>query len=455
MPQLKAGSVLGGWTLESYIDAGGNAEVWEAQRGGGEPVALKVLKSRNVDSEPYQRFRQEVLALERIGAVPGVLPILEYDLPERPTGDRRAWLAMPLATPLAEALRECRLRDVVAAIAAVAETLYRLQREHGIHHRDIKPANLYMRDGEPAISDFGLVDLPEGLDLTLVGRPLGPLHFLAYEMLTNAVSADPGPADVYSLAKSLWVLCTDQRWPPPGEQSAANSSTSVGKFRPHRLAIELDRLIERGTRHLPADRPTMDAFAADLRAWLDLDASNPAEQGDTSALWEMLRVAAAPRLTEVQRDANERQCVRAAARRLQELLEPLHAEIRQNFPAAEFNVRPRYLETSLKLDVWGHQIAHEDLRGTVLSGPGRNPVRLVIGVLVMVLEDGLLHYRGMYYLGQTETMGGYIDEWKSDLLAVPCDSLALKNGLAQLTAEMIRQFPEWLQKLNDSLTSVE
>ena len=61
----------------------------------------------------------------------------------------------------------------------------------------------------------------------------------------------------------------------------------------------------------------------------------------------------------------------------------------------------------------------------------------------------------MDYLGRTETMGGHIDEWKSDLAVAPCDSLAQENGLAQLAAELIRQFPEWLRKLNDSLASVE
>ncbi len=37
------------------------------------------------------------------------------------------------------------------------------------------------------------------------GRPLGPAHYMAYEMILNPASADPHPADVYSLGKPMGV----------------------------------------------------------------------------------------------------------------------------------------------------------------------------------------------------------------------------------------------------------
>jgi len=294
MPQLSSGTTLGSWTLQDFINQGGNGEVWSAQRADGESAALKILKTKKVTSEPYARFRQEIGALEQIGRRAGVLPILDYEFPHAPSR-KRAWFAMPLATPLADELRGHPLRDVVAAVGFIAETLAALKREHGIHHRDVKPDNLYMWNGEPALSDFGLVDIPEGTDLTNSDRPLGPANFLPYEMLTDASRADPGPADVYCLAKTLWVLSTDQRWPPPGEQPATASALSVNEFHTHRLAGQLDRLIENCTKTAPEERPTMDQLASDLRAWLDLDARTPPDSVDTSGIWKLLRLCAGVR----------------------------------------------------------------------------------------------------------------------------------------------------------------
>lgn len=334
MPQLRSGTTFCDWTLRDVLGEGGNATVWRASGSNGELVALKILNTRNIKSEPYSRFRQEIAILQRLGERKGVLPILEHHLPEAPSRQQRAWLAMPIATPLAEKLRERSLRDVISSIAIIAETLAELKREHGVHHRDIKPTNLYVWQGEPVLSDFGLADIPDGLDLTSSGRPLGPAHFPPYEMLADAAHADPGPADVYLLAKTLWVLCTDQKWPPPGEQSLGNTALSINNFRPHPLARQLDALIDRCTKHQPEERPTMVALAADLRSWLEIESREPPSSRDTSQLWKSLREIAAPRLTEAQRKADELQCVRAAARKLQELLAPLHADIRQNFADA-------------------------------------------------------------------------------------------------------------------------
>jgi Protein kinase domain. len=361
---------------------------------------------------------------------------------------------MPLAKPLALELEGAPLRDVVAAVAFTAETLAALELDHGIHHRDLKPANLYIWNGEPAVSDFGLADIPDGLDLTTDGRPLGPANFLPYEMVAHAASADPGPADVYSLAKTLWVLATDQRWPPPGEQSAANSALSVNEFRPHALAKELDALIERCTKHRPGERPTIAELGRDLRSWLKLDAHTPPTSVDTSSLWKDLRKAAAPRLTEVQKEAEEQQCLRAAARRLQELLEPLHTEIRTNFPAAEFNRRPELVQTLFRLDILRETVS-DDIRAVIISGPGFNPIRLIIGAAVMIREDGQLHYRGLFYLGRTETMGGQIDEWMSERAAAACGSIELEAGLIGLATSIQEAFPNWLRKLKEALEANE
>ena len=445
------GGSIGKWELVDPLGKGGNAEVWRATDGES-IVALKILNQRRTESEPYQRFRQEIETLRQIGGHPSIMPLLDAHLPEAPSKVYPAWLAIPTAVPLAEALSQSGLREVVTAAAGIANAFADLHEHYHIHHRDIKPSNLYLYDGRPTISDFGLADLPESDDLTATGQPLGPKFFLAYEMIDDPKNADPGPADVFSLAKTLWVLCTDQRWPPQGEQQASTSVYSVGSFRPHPLAHHLDKLIERCTRHEPSMRPSMRQLSEDLQAWLSLDDDTPQQSVDLSATWSRLRETAEPRLRQVDEEAAQLQCFRAAVRRLQELLEPLHAEIRQEFPAAQFNQRLKFVETMFH-ESSKHEITNEDIRATILSGSGLDPVLLAIGVAIRTRVSGELECGGISYLGTTKTMGGQIDSWESERKRVACGSIAVEDGLSALAAEIRYKFPSWLERFTAALSS--
>jgi len=197
---------VGPWILSEQLGRGGNATVWTATRPGDDtPVALKVINVTKVEREPYQRFVREIGFLRKHQSVDGVLPLIDAYLPETPTKKDRPWLAMPIAVPIAEALRDQALDRVVEALATVADTLWRLQRDLGIAHRDIKPGNLYELDGAWLIGDFGLIALPDTTGLTAEGKPLGPAHYAPYEMIRDPSTADPHLADVYSLPSvSTW-----------------------------------------------------------------------------------------------------------------------------------------------------------------------------------------------------------------------------------------------------------
>ena len=389
--------------------------------------------------------------MRQIGDHPNIMPLLDAHLPEAPSKARPAWLAMPIAAPLAESVSQSGLREVVTAIAEIANALADLHELHHVHHRDIKPSNLYLHHGRPTISDFGLVDLPESDDLTVAGRPLGPKFFLAYEMIDNPKNADPAAADVFSLAKTLWVLCVDQRWPPQGEQQASNSAYSVSSFSPHPLAHHLDKLIERCTRHEPSLRPSMKQLSEELQAWLSLDDDTPQQSVDLSATWRRLRESAQPRLSQVDEEAAQLQCFDAAVHRLQELLEPLHAEIRREFTAAEFNQLPKIVE-SMFHESLRHEITNEYISATTLSGSGLNPVRLVIGVAIRTRISGELEFGGIVYLGKTLTIG-QIGSWESERRRVACGSIAVEEGLSRLATEIQSQFPSWLEQFTTALAS--
>ena len=453
MPRHRKADLVGRWELIELLGQGGNAEVWRATDGDSE-VALKILNQSRVDSEPYQRFRQEIQALQQIGSHPSILPLLDAHLPEGRSRGSLAWLAMPIAMPLREALKESTLREVVVAVTVIARTLAELGEQFDIHHRDIKPSNLYLLEDRPALSDFGVADIPEADDLTVASKPLGPKHFLPYEMIDDPKNADPAPADVYSLAKTLWVLCVDHRWPPQGEQHAENNAYSIAALRPYPLARSLDELIERCTQHEPGKRPSMRQACDDLQAWLALDKNTPQQSVDLSETWGKLRAAAEPRLRQVSDEAAQQQCFRQTVQRLQELLDPLHTEIRREFSAVKFNQQLKIVE-SFFFEHPKYETTNEDIRATVLSGPDWNPVLLVIGVAVRTKTNGDVKLGGLYYLGRIETMGGQIDRWQSERQRVPCDSILLEASIAQLAGEIRAMFPSWLEKFNAALESEE
>src|SRR6266498_3122384 len=138
-----AGDRVGDWTLLEALGSGGNAEVWRAKHASsGTVAALKLLRVRNPGSERYRRFRDEIRVHQLLAGTPGLLPLLDHSLPDHPSRVEPAWLAMPEATLIRDALAEADLHTTVAAMASIAATLASLA-ERRIHHRDVKPENLY------------------------------------------------------------------------------------------------------------------------------------------------------------------------------------------------------------------------------------------------------------------------------------------------------------------------
>jgi len=277
---MKSGQKFGPWELRDFLARGGNGEVWKAFRPDYGLVALKVLNSGKPDSEPYKRFQAEVQILKEIGPRKGVIRLLDSAFPQKP-GDPRPWLAMEIAIPIKEALgKEASVEDVIRAIADISETLALLARE-GIHHRDIKPDNLFRVAAGWAIGDFGLASYPNKDALTEDGRKLGPIYYIAPEMLNNPTASTGGPADVYSLAKTLWVLVTGQRYPLSGPYQSEIEQVALQSYVNHPRIAALDNVLEKATLYDPLARPTMAQFAEEMRAWL-IKPSNPTPPQDVS-----------------------------------------------------------------------------------------------------------------------------------------------------------------------------
>ena len=216
--------MVGEWTPISQIGRGGNGEVWKAQNRDGQVVAVKYL--HRTEDDRYKRFIAETQILQALKGVDGIVPMLACGLPKQPSLTNPAWFAMPLATTLQKWAEGKGFEELVDAFAQLSATLAALAKRE-IAHRDIKPENLFWLNDRAAVGDFGLVDFPGKEMLTVPFKRLGPMFYLAPEMLNEPHTAKGEPADVYALAKSLWVMASGQTYPIPGEYRDAIYQTRL------------------------------------------------------------------------------------------------------------------------------------------------------------------------------------------------------------------------------------
>ena len=252
--------------------------VWEVVDEQGVRGAMKFLHKSHFEQpgKRLARFKDEIEFLRRESGRRGILPLLDANLPEQPDADNRPWLVTPLARTFSSLSLAgvSKLPELVAKIEGIARVLSALHDE-GKYHRDLKPENLLDLDGKPLIGDFGLVDYPGKEAVTESSEILGPMFYLAPEMMADAADLPSGPADVYSLAKTLWVLASGQQYPLPGEMRVNTRALRLSTYCPHPRASMLDLLLERCTQHDAARRPTMLVFADELAAWLKEPDSAP------------------------------------------------------------------------------------------------------------------------------------------------------------------------------------
>ncbi|MFG1611013.1 protein kinase [Actinoplanes sp. NPDC049265] len=270
-PSCQLGDSVGRWLLAEPLGQGSNGEVWSCTRPGYDgTAAIKVLSNQR-NAERFGRFRNEIGFLLTQRQRPGVVPIVDHDL----DSNGKVWYVMPLAVPLRDALEGDRAtQGVVEAMAAISATLAALA-EGGIAHRDLKPDNLFRLDRAWCIGDFGLVKYPNGTPLTRHGRKLGPADFMAPEMRECPDEADPAAADVYSFAKTLWVLVAGANIPFPGAHRADDEICRLTARVDYKYAPELDLIIERSTARDPTSRPSMREVAEELSAMLKPPADQP------------------------------------------------------------------------------------------------------------------------------------------------------------------------------------
>jgi len=201
-PPSLTGAQLGAYRIECLLGEGGMARVYRGADPSGQPVAVKVVRSKLARDKVFRRrFEREARVAREIrsSALVGVLDSGEHEgtpylVQEFMSGGSlEARLERDRRLALDETLRVAdRLADGLAALGAA-----------GIVHRDVKPGNvLFDAAGRASLADFGLVRDAKGTVLTRVGQTLGSPHYMAPEQIRGEEVTSA--TDVYSLACLLY-----------------------------------------------------------------------------------------------------------------------------------------------------------------------------------------------------------------------------------------------------------
>lgn len=264
------------------LGCGGNGEVRKATCiQTGELVALKCLNEEaKTNSEKKLRFEDEINTMLLANRqIKGIIPILDYSIED-------GWYVMPIADTINNHCGS--IEEIVSGVIQIAEVLVDLHKI-GLSHRDIKPGNMLFYDGRWVLCDFGLVDIQDNPhNLTKNSSRVGAQRTMAPEMSRYAKDADGTKADVYSLAKSLWILLTNNKDGFEGRYDVTDDSISLHKYTHLRkeYLVEVDELLDIATQNAPEDRLDIVHFVKLLREWQETNKNTVLQQVKT---WNFIK----------------------------------------------------------------------------------------------------------------------------------------------------------------------
>lgn len=272
--QLNKGQKIGKWTLGKKISQGGNAFVWRVNLDKTKSYAMKILK-KNKDT-PVQRFKNEIETMQTFSSIDGILNVYDFD-----TSGEYIWFVMDLAKIVEP--EKLNLTEKINGIRDISKVLEELHSK-GYSHRDIKPDNILLYKKNFVLSDFGLVKYPDKEEITRSDQgSVGPVWTIAPEMRRDPREADGKKADVYSLAKTMWILLTEIDKGFDG-QYIVGEVNSLKTFFPDEYLSSIEELMKDSTSNDPDKRPDITAFRKKLEAWLDehsnFSKTNPKEWVD-------------------------------------------------------------------------------------------------------------------------------------------------------------------------------
>jgi len=257
------GITLGSYEILEAIGEGGMARIYKGYHAElNRYAAIKVVHwGLQEDLDFTERFRREAQAIASLRH-PNIVQI--YDFGKHESG---YYMAMEFVdgSDLAVMLRHAHTQqtylppeETTKIIKGVASALDYAHR-NGVIHRDVKPSNIMInRDGQPILTDFGLVMLPLQSSQVTLGSVFGTPHYVAPEQAISSADAVPA-SDIYSLGVVLFEMATNRvPFDDPSPLSVALKHVSDAPPSPvtlnPNLPLPLEDVILKALSKTPADR---------------------------------------------------------------------------------------------------------------------------------------------------------------------------------------------------------
>ena len=211
-----------------------------------------------------ERFRREIEIIQ-LHNITGVVPVIDFHIPDD-FNRNYSWYSMPLATSFEDFTKDMTIQKIAKEFLGLIENLKKLH-ELGVSHRDIKPDNFLYYNERLCLADFGLAKTSDSGNLTPERRDVGAKFTMAPEMRRTASTVDGKLADIFSLAKSLWIALTKQNLGFDGQYNP-NSSLALSNFHSNVFFSPLDEFLLAATQNSPELRPSLDDFTSSINRWL-------------------------------------------------------------------------------------------------------------------------------------------------------------------------------------------
>lgn len=208
------GTRLGSYEIIAAIGQGGMARIYKGFHAElNRYTAIKVVHwGLQEDPEFTERFRREAQAIA-ILRHSNIVQI--FDFGQHTSG---YYMVMEFieGSDLAVILRQYRERKEIfprdKTIRIIRDVAAALDYAHsrGVIHRDVKPSNIMITpEGQPILTDFGLVMLPTHKSQATIGNTFGTPHYVAPEQAISSAAA-VSASDIYSLGVILYEITTGQ-----------------------------------------------------------------------------------------------------------------------------------------------------------------------------------------------------------------------------------------------------
>jgi serine/threonine protein kinase len=265
------------YTFAYKIGKGGNGIVHAVKDEQGNLYAKKTLT--NIKSKKkYLRFKDEIEVLYQLKNKKGIIEIIDHHFPDDLNPKDLPFYIMPIGISLKDYIVKAD-RDKIFEIIFELCDIIQFLHTNNITHRDIKPENILILNDNPVLSDFGLANFPKKKRISAPNESIGPKWTIAPEMKRISSTSEYKKADIYSFAKTIWMILTEQ-WKGFEGQYIPNSNISIDNFVDifinktrmmgvweYNSIVLLERLLIKSTDNNPDNRPSAEEFNKSFRYW--------------------------------------------------------------------------------------------------------------------------------------------------------------------------------------------